>query len=125
MVQYLYTCYYCFGSYNSLWNSKHTFIFVYAYNSTRRMNPTDDVVELRRNIPLTNRDARALKHAVHVLCIYNWLGPYIYICIVTKPRWYNSLIRNFMQLIPELSMLIAILDLFIIINYKSISWKEL
>jgi hypothetical protein len=82
------------------------------YSSTRRIIPAENTTTTR-NVLLTNRDSRVLKHMIFMFSIYTAGWTPIYVCIVTKPQWFNFLIFDFMELMPQFSMLIDIVDLFI------------
>jgi hypothetical protein len=88
----------------------NTLIFVYTYTSTRRTASAENTT---RNVPLTNRDSRVLKHMIFMFLVYITGWTPIYFCIVFQPSWFNFLIFDFMQLMPQLSMLIDIINLFI------------
>ncbi|CAF1045313.1 unnamed protein product [Adineta steineri] len=91
----------------------NSIIFIYARSSTRRVQPIhgNDI-----QAPLlTNRDVRLLKHMIFMFSTFfcGWVPIYI-LTVVNPSSSAISLVQfNIVRLLPELSTLIIILDLFI------------
>jgi len=91
----------------------NTIIFSYAYASTHRIAPAESRSTTTRAIPLTNRNARVLKHMIFMFIVYIAGWAPIFLCIVIQPSWFTYLIFNFMLLLPHVSMIVDIADLFL------------
>ncbi|CAF1306970.1 unnamed protein product [Adineta steineri] len=94
-----------------LWFNIYQLIVIYAYTSTRRLASAQGTIAIIRNPSLSKRDTYVLKHMFFMFIVYVAGWAPIFFCIVLEPPWFNYLIFSFMQLLPQLSMLIDILDL--------------
>jgi hypothetical protein len=102
----------------------NTIIFSHAYASTHRIAPAESISTTTRAIPLTNRNARVLKHMIFMFVVYIAGWAPIFLCIVIQPSWFTSLIFNFMLILPHVSMIVDIGDLFLYNHVLRTYFKE-